>query len=100
MAASTKTWEYAHVSYTRHRNSSEPCIHYAGGYMGDIPKEATLHVDSFLQAAGLSGWELAGTLLPYPPGKHLFEEADDGTVRDYLVRDPLDIQWLIFKREL
>ena len=100
MPTSTKRWEYAYVAYTRNRKPSEPCIHYAGGSMDAIPHEATLHVNTFLKAAGASGWELAGTLAPYPPGKQLFEEADDGTVTQYVVRDSLDIQWLIFKREL
>ena len=100
MHASTKRWEYAQVAYTRHRKPSEPCLHYAGSPMDAVPKEATLHVDSFLRAAGQVGWELAGTLVPYPPGKQLFEEADDGTVREYVVRDAFDIQWLIFKREI
>lgn len=100
MPASPKQWEYTQVAYTRNRQPSEPCIHYAGPAINAIPPEATMHLDTFLAAAGRNGWELAGTLLPYPPGKRLFEEDDDGTVREYLVRDPLDIQWLIFKREL
>jgi hypothetical protein len=68
--------------------------------MDEIPKEATLQLAAFLTAAGRMGWELAGTLVPYPPGKQLFEEADDGTITDYVVGDALDIQWLIFKREI
>jgi hypothetical protein len=100
MQASTRKWEYAQVAYTRNRQPSEPCIHYAGPAMDAVRPEATMHLDTFLAAAGQNGWELAGTLLPYPPGKQLFEEADDGTVRQYVVHDPLDIQWLIFKRQL
>jgi hypothetical protein len=94
-----KKWEYTHVVYRRDNKPMEPCIYYGGANMDDIPGEAALHVSSFLSAAGQRGWELAGTLLPFAPGKVLAEEAEGESDRDYVVRDALDIQWMIFKRE-
>jgi len=91
-----KKWEYAHVPYLRNHNPGEPCVQQKHTAMSDIESKFDLH--SFLNAAGERGWELTGTVLPFPPGKELCEDVEHGET-EYILEDPLDIQWLIFKRE-
>jgi len=94
-----KKWQYAHVPYERNHKSFELCIDVSNTTMSDIRREAGLHLDTFLKEAGECGWELAGTLLPFAPGKELGREIDSEHTISYVVEDALDIQWLIFKRE-
>lgn len=94
-----KKWEYAHVTYSRNHTHGEVAIDPTNTMMSDIPKSAGLHVDTFLKAAGERGWELGGTLVPFAPGKQLTKEVEGGDDTYYVVKDALDIQWLIFKRE-
>ena len=95
-----KKWEYAHVVYSRNHKSGEPCIDGFPLAMSDIEPAKGLYVDMFLTAAGERGWELTTTLLPFAKGKELSTGSDDeDDTRTYFVQDPLDIQWLIFKRE-
>jgi hypothetical protein len=93
-----KKWQYSHVVYDRNHKSSEVAI-------TNIPEGVDwvsgLHIDTFLKAMGEQGWELCGTLLPFPRGKELSKATDDeDDNQTFFVADPLDIQWLIFKREL
>ncbi len=95
-----KKWEYAHVVYQRKHNPGEFCIYGHETVMSDVDPISGLHVDRFLGAAGQRGWELTGTLLPFPPGKKLWNQSESGEDVSFVVTDPLDIQWLIFKREI
>lgn len=95
-----KRWEYAQVTYNRNHKHGEPCINSQNTAMSKIDISLGLYVDRFLTAAGEQGWELAATLLPYPVGKELSTGGDNEDDISYtVVKDPLDIQWLIFKRE-
>jgi hypothetical protein len=94
-----KKWEYAYVPYERNHSPSEVCIEVSNTAMSDIRPSAGLFLDTFLKEAGECGWELAGTLLPFAPGKELCTEIDSEHDTSFVVKDALDIQWLIFKRE-
>ncbi len=69
--------------------------------MSEVGPNAGLDLNHFLNAAGEQGWELCGTLIPFAVGKQLTEPDDNDAEggKDFIVQDPLDIQWLIFKRE-
>ncbi|MBB5059086.1 hypothetical protein HDF16_003809 [Granulicella aggregans] len=97
-----KKWQYAHVAYNRHRKSGEVCLSFDHvKAMSEIDPSKGLYVDMFLEAAGQAGWELATVMLPFPKGKELATGGDDEDNNSFVVvQDPLDIQWLIFKREL
>jgi hypothetical protein len=94
-----RKWQYAHVAYERNRKPSELCINVSNTAMSDVKPEAGLYVSTFLEAAGELGWELAGTLLPFAPGKVLCRELESERDTSFVVEDALDVQWLIFKRE-
>ncbi len=97
-----KRWQYAHVVYDRNRKPSEPCLAFDHvSAMSDIGPERGLYLDMFLETAGERGWELTTVLLPFPRGKELSTGVPDEDDRStFFVNDPLDIQWLIFKREV
>jgi hypothetical protein len=96
-----KKWQYAHAAYSRNHKQGEPSIDCSVTAMSDIDRGSCLYVDRFLEAAGERGWELAGTLVPFPVGKKLSTGGDDENDLSYMVvNDSLDIQWLIFKREM
>jgi hypothetical protein len=97
-----RRWQYETVAYLRNRAQGDPAIEGASGQMSDIDKHACRHLDWFLKDAGSRGWELASTLVPFAAGKELadVDEADASKSTTYLLKDALDVQWLIFKREV
>lgn len=95
-----KKWEYAKVVFNRNHKPSEFAIECSDPAMSDIDSISGLDIDGFLKAAGERGWELATTLLPFAPGKKLYADLDAEEDTSFYVDDPLDIQWLIFKREM
>ena len=97
-----RRWQYETVVYRRNRRLGDPAIEGASGAMSDIDKHACRHLDWFLIEAGSKGWELASTLVPFAEGKELpdVDEADESKSTTYVLKDALDVQWLIFKREI
>ncbi len=97
-----RKWQYAHVVYNRRRKPSEVCLSFDHVQeMSDIHPSKGLYVDMFLKAAGEAGLELTTIMLPFPRGKELSTgAADEDDTTTFFVEDPLDIQWLIFKREV
>jgi hypothetical protein len=96
-----RRWEYETVVYRRNRAQGDPTIEKGtGGSMSDIETRACRHLEWFLREAGMKGWELASTLVPFAPGKELAVEIDRDDAATYILEDALDVQWLIFKREV
>lgn len=95
-------WQYGWVSYMRNKRgkSGAALLSPSAEMMPEFSTGDLTHLSTFLVRAGSLGWEMCGTLEPFPAGMELAEEADGQDNKTWWVKEPGEVQWLMFKRPM